>query len=306
MKWKLSILRPSTRAFLREAQQTPGYSWFDFLHGYVYGRWPYFYIAVGTGQHPLSKFLAGLAAPLILLFARKSKTAEQVPAGEAFANTYHGKVIPTETARQFVSVREEIRVNNAETVIPYDRARDIILKNPEHIVVLDCPCRAARPNPCLPLDVCLIIGEPFASFVTEHQPARSRRISSEEAQAILKAENERGHVHHAFFKDAMLNRFYAICNCCSCCCGAIQAHQSGTPMLASSGYLAQVKDELCLGCGNCVEFCQFEALQIGESGVMSVDKNRCMGCGVCISHCTEEAISLQLAPEKGEPLQIPS
>jgi tRNA (Thr-GGU) A37 N-methylase len=27
------------------------------------------------------------------------------------------------------------------------------------------------------------------------------------------------------YKDAMLGRFYAICNCCSCCCGAMQAHQ---------------------------------------------------------------------------------
>ncbi|HEU68467.1 MAG TPA: hypothetical protein ENN53_04535 [Candidatus Acetothermia bacterium] len=31
--------------------------------------------------------------------------------------------------------------------------------------MLECPCRAARESPCLPLDVCLVIGEPFASCV---------------------------------------------------------------------------------------------------------------------------------------------
>ena len=36
----------------------------------------------------------------------------------------------------------------------------------------------------------------------------------------------------------MLGRFYAICNCCKCCCGAMQAHLNGVPMLASSGYVA--------------------------------------------------------------------
>ena len=47
--------RPSTRAFIREARRMPGYSLFDWLHGYVYSRWPYLYIGIGTGEHPLAK-----------------------------------------------------------------------------------------------------------------------------------------------------------------------------------------------------------------------------------------------------------
>jgi len=46
MKWKFwsKLVRPSTRAFAQEAQRTPGYSRSDWLHGYVYARWPYLYI----------------------------------------------------------------------------------------------------------------------------------------------------------------------------------------------------------------------------------------------------------------------
>jgi len=223
--------------------------------------------------------------------------------GKAFADSYHGKAVPLEHVTQLVTVEQDIRLEDLEQVIPYARARDIVLKNPDHIVVLDCPCRVSRSNPCLPLDVCLIVGEPFASMVAEYHPRRSRRISPEEAVEILRAEDARGHVHHAFLKDAMLGRFYAICNCCSCCCGAMQAHQSGVPMLASSGYVCRARIELCVACGSCVESCQFGALSVGEQGVI-VESDACMGCGVCISQCAEGALSLVRDPDRREPLDI--
>lgn len=304
MKLKDLFVAPSTREFIKEARKVPGYSFFDFLHGYVYGRWPYLYIGIGVGGHPLAKWLAPLGGSFNKLITKK-KTTDPAEAKIAFADTYHGKAVPLETAKQLVQVNEPIQIPDLEQVIPYKRARSIIMKNPDHIVVLDCPCRLAREHPCLPLDVCLIIGEPFASFIHEHQPERSRRITSEEAVAILKAEDERGHVHHAFFKDAMLERFYAICNCCECCCGAMQAHRRGTPMLASSGFVAQVDEILCTGCGDCGEYCQFHALEVVD-GVNQVIYENCMGCGICVSKCDNEAISLVADKTKGIPLEIHS
>ncbi len=295
-----NLVRPSTRAFAREARRTPGYSLFDWLHGYVYGRWPYLYIGIGVGEHPLARVFAPLVRQLGRLFPpRPSDNTERV----TFADTYHGKVVPLEAAKQLVTVEEGISLTDLEQVIPYALARDIVLQNPDHIVVLDCPCRASRPDPCQPLDVCLVVGEPFASFIAEHHPRRSRWITPQEAVDILRAEDERGHVHHAFFKDAMLGRFYAICNCCACCCGAMQAWRHGTPMLVSSGYVSHVATNLCIGCGTCADFCQFGALSV-DDGMAAVDTTACMGCGVCVSKCPEGAISLVLDPTRGEPLEI--
>jgi ferredoxin len=147
------------------------------------------------------------------------------------------------------------------------------------------------------------VGEPFASFVHEHHPRRSRWITQAEAVDILRAERDRGHVHHAFFKDAMLGRFFAICNCCSCCCGAMQGHSLGASMLASSGYVAQVDEDLCAACGSCAEVCPFGAVSIDRDQAQ-IDYKACMGCGVCVSHCPQEAISLRRDPAKGEPLEI--
>lgn len=303
MRWKPwhLIIKPSTIEFTRQAQRMRDFSLWDWLHGYVYGRWSYLYIGTGIGTHPLSKVLAPIVRWISPLLPKPDPSK---PARLTMADTYHGKVIPLESARQLVTIREEIRLENLEQVIPYPKARDIILQNPDHIVVLDCPCRSARSNPCLPLDVCLVIGEPFASFISEHQPKRSRWITSDEAIDILKAEDARGHAHHAFFKDAMLGRFYAICNCCSCCCGAIQSHRNGSQMLASSGFVANVDVDLCIGCGICTEYCQFDALHLGEDLIAQVNRDACMGCGVCVDKCPNQSLSLKRAPEKGVPLEI--
>ncbi len=302
MGLKNRFIRRSTQAFLAEGRRTPGYSLFDLVHGYVYGRWVYLYIGIGTGEHPLAKRLAPFAG-WINKWVTKKKPGESAVSPVGFADTYHGKAVPLETAKRLVSIHEDIVIRDLEQVIPYKHARSIIMHNPDHIVVLDCPCRVARPNPCLPLDVCLIVGEPFASFVHEHHPNRSRRITRDEAIAILKAEDERGHVHHAFFKDAMFDRFYAICNCCECCCGAMQAQRSGTPMLASSGYISRVNEDLCIGCSDCSSYCQFNALEVVD-GVNHVSYEKCMGCGVCVSKCTQDALSLVLDSNKGLPLEI--
>jgi heterodisulfide reductase subunit A-like polyferredoxin len=114
----------------------------------------------------------------------------------------------------------------------------------------------------------------------------------------------KGMLHCAqYYKDAMLGRFYAICNCCSCCCGAMNAWNNGTPMLASSGYVAQVDEDLCAGCGTCADYCQFEAITV-DNGYAVVDYEACMGCGVCVTQCPQEAISLLRDAAKGEPLEI--
>jgi Pyruvate/2-oxoacid:ferredoxin oxidoreductase delta subunit len=302
---RFGLIQPSTLAFFDEARKTKNFSTFDKMHGYIYARFLYTYISIGIGQHKLNRvinpiitFYNCIQAGFQKLFPVKSTSRQTT-----LADTYHGKVLPLTSVKQLVSVQENIRLENLETIIPYLLAKDIILNHPDHLVVLDCPCRSSRENPCLPLDVCMVVGEPFASFVLEHHPQKSRSISKQEALQILEDEDNRGHVHHAFFKDAMLGRFYAICNCCSCCCGAIQAHEHGTPMLSASGFLAIVDHDICIDCGICNSYCQFHAISLVD-GFNTVNAELCMGCGICISKCDLKALSLSLNPLKGIPLDI--
>jgi Pyruvate/2-oxoacid:ferredoxin oxidoreductase delta subunit len=149
----------------------------------------------------------------------------------------------------------------------------------------------------------MIVGQPFTDFILEHHGSRARRIDQEEAVALLQAEHERGHVHIAWFKTAMLDRFYAICNCCGCCCGGIEAMVSyGIPMITSSGYVAQADADLCVACGTCEDVCPFQAIHV--NGASAVDWERCMGCGVCVDRCPQQAMALLRDERKGIPLDV--
>ncbi|MBE9507401.1 MAG: 4Fe-4S dicluster domain-containing protein, partial [Chloroflexi bacterium] len=60
----------------------------------------------------------------------------------------------------------------------------------------------------------------------------------------------------------------------------------------------------CIGCGDCVERCQFEALSVPED-ICVVDYARCVGCGVCVTACSADALHLERRPE-GETPTLPT
>ncbi len=47
----------------------------------------------------------------------------------------------------------------------------------------------------------------------------------------------------------------------------------------------------CLGFGNCVKKCPYEAISI-ENGVAVVDRETCVGCGLCLEACPKSVIEL--------------
>lgn len=274
--------------------------------GYIYSKWINLYIYhlrnVVPDPEVTLRYPEEVATPEADELAKMAAEQAFPTLASAETSVLHCKVVKLDDAKSLVTVERDISLTNLETIIPYKHARDIILKNPDHIAVIDCCCRATKENPCKPIDVCLIVGEPFASFVLEHGTNNARKISQEEAVEIIKAEDERGHIHTAFFKDAMGDRFYSICNCCKCCCSAMRGFRWGVPIIASSGYVSEIGED-CNGCGQCIDFCQFEALTLkDERAEVSYDK--CMGCGVCETKCPIDAISLKRDPAKGNPLDI--
>ena len=47
----------------------------------------------------------------------------------------------------------------------------------------------------------------------------------------------------------------------------------------------------CLGLGDCLSRCVFDAIRI-ENGVAVIDENKCTGCGVCMNTCPRGVINL--------------
>ncbi len=50
----------------------------------------------------------------------------------------------------------------------------------------------------------------------------------------------------------------------------------------------------CLGCGDCVDACQFGAIKINETtGLPEVDDDKCVACGACVKACPKGIIELR-------------
>ncbi len=280
-------LRPSTLLLIRAAgwdKLFRGYFW----EGYFAGRWTNRYVKLLTDSAPALVD----RVPFLWPAARKW-----------MSDRYHSKILPYEHAKAIIEIEQDIPLTDLEQVIPYPMARDMLLEAPPDITLYDCACRARRENPCEPTMVCLVIGQPFADFVAEHNPTTSRKITREEALTILREERDRGHMHAAWFRRICMDRFYCICNCCGCCCAGIEGMKRlGAPMMTPSGYAARVDAELCQGCGACVDTCPFDARSLDTVSVHDFD--RCMGCGACVNKCPSGASTLELDERKGVPLDV--
>lgn len=255
------------------------------LHAYIYARFAKMYIG------DLIKYIF----PYSPRWFKKT-----------IANRYHSKVLTTKQAEAIIHLDHDLAHHNheMEKIIPFPMARDLILNGPPDVAIYECSCRHNRQKPCLPTRVCMIVGQPFVDFIIEHRPEESQRINQKEAVEILRAEHLRGHIHTAWFKDLLQDRFFVICNCCRCCCGGIEAMMKHhLPIMVSSGYSALVDKNKCAGCGLCVQVCPFSASKL-ENKKSQIDREKCMGCGVCVDKCPEKAITLELDETKPAPLNV--
>jgi electron transport complex protein RnfB len=62
-----------------------------------------------------------------------------------------------------------------------------------------------------------------------------------------------------------------------------------------SNYYARVDQDLCSGCGACLERCQMEAVYLDDDWAV-IDLKRCVGCGLCVTTCPTKAMSLSPKP----------
>ncbi len=55
----------------------------------------------------------------------------------------------------------------------------------------------------------------------------------------------------------------------------------------------------CLGFGNCVDVCLFDAIRMGAHGLPVIDVEKCTGCGLCAKACPRTLIQMLPAGQEG-------
>ena len=61
----------------------------------------------------------------------------------------------------------------------------------------------------------------------------------------------------------------------------------------------------CLGCGDCVSACQFDAIRMNaETGLPEVDEEKCTSCGACVKACPRHIIELRKKGPKSRRIYV--
>jgi ferredoxin len=202
-------------------------------------------------------------------------------------------------AREAPAINRIIPVGEAVAVdlevFPHEQATEL-LESAQAWGVRECICRLQQKlvgKGCDHATENCLVFAPVPGFFNHSRV--DRPITKEEALKILHEAEEAGLVHTAGnFRD----RHSYICNCCTCCCALLRSvAEFGAPAaIARSDFEASVDAASCIGCGECVERCQFAALSVPDD-VSVVDPGRCVGCGVCAVVCPTEALKLERRPE---------
>ncbi|MCK5315903.1 MAG: 4Fe-4S binding protein [Anaerolineales bacterium] len=248
-------------------------------------------IAVGQSEHGLGYGLMPFVVGIYEMQAGRLDT-ELAKLFEKYYLQAFGQMLSIQPpVHRVIPVQESIRVDLE--IHPFESVTAIV-ENAKSWGVLDCICRTQKSligEPCEhPLDVCMIFSQKPGAY--DHN-ATVRALTKEQAIDTLQRAADAGLVHSV--SNNQEGSWY-ICNCCTCSCGILRGIKDLgiANVVARSGYVNQVDDNLCINCGDCVEQCQFEALSMDESA--QVDTVRCVGCGVCIVTCLEDALSLVRRP----------
>jgi Pyruvate/2-oxoacid:ferredoxin oxidoreductase delta subunit len=211
-----------------------------------------------------------------------------------FSNDADWRLIPAiELLSKTLEVNETVEVEHQ--ILPFEILEELLSKD-DVFSVTKCSCR----------NMAELAGEPCKrtdeNFCVQAGPTAKRnieagigkRLSYDEVMGVMKKAAQAGLVHSTL---NMQDSPSFICNCCSCCCGALHAvkelnKKSGT---ARTNFSPKIDHEECNLCEICIGMCPMEVMHLDADDAgdkIAIDRDLCIGCGVCAVNCPEEAISL--------------
>ena len=191
-------------------------------------------------------------------------------------------------------------IKDLPDVLPYENYPEL-LKMQDQIAVVPCSCRhrtTAVDEHCAHTaeedrNNCILFGR---SADYNLKRGSGVRLTTEQALELNEKIEKDGLLHIWGNSKSMLGG--TSCNCCrDCCMMSVPLQMAGLPaskIWEKSRYMAQVDQDKCIGCQECIEHCQFDAVEmVRPEGSKSkklkaqvIDEN-CFGCGACVMNCTE-------------------
>jgi UDP-glucose 4-epimerase len=206
---------------------------------------------------------------------------------------------PRKNSITYLPVGEHVDFKDEE-VLPRT-VHNLIDKASVHVIMDRCACRFGEKCENHPVDIgCMFMGE---SALSMPETVR-RRVTREEAHAHVDRAISAGLVPMTgkvrYDNDAFLipdrKRLLAVCFCCHCCCMMryykyMPADQLDQVMPRAEGFQLAITGA-CTGCGECIQYCGWDAIRM-ENG-RAVHSDKCRGCGRCAAHCPRKAVHITI------------
>jgi ferredoxin len=189
-------------------------------------------------------------------------------------------------------------------VIPY-KVFEHFIEKASNIVLINCGCRVF--NECKDHDHslgCIYMGDDTLKLLMPEM--RDARIGTKEEalDRVRRAIDEglipllgRAMGESAMFGVEDKGHFLSCCFCCTCCCVNGKATTYGPSIKGIfskvDGVSVKVDENLCIGCGKCIEVCVFKGREMVD-GKAKLIEDQCIGCGRCADICPTGATTIEI------------
>ncbi|HOD14743.1 MAG TPA: 4Fe-4S binding protein [Spirochaetota bacterium] len=163
----------------------------------------------------------------------------------------------------------------------------------EPIIEKNCMCRymnrGVKEACCINFGVMSEIIDKLPRFIPEKD---KYFLTRKQAVERFREHNRKGYIGTIWF-----GPYPYINNLCSCanpeCAGLRPRVDYGLKSIYKAEYIVHHHEADCTGCGACVKFCQFGAIEHDPlRKKITINMDKCFGCGLCRHACKQNAIHL--------------
>jgi len=210
-----------------------------------------------------------------------------------------------ESLKKVKTIEMNVSVEPKNMVLPSQIVEHFILKSKYIFLMNKCMCRNSNECQHYPHELgCIFLGRgvlkiprEMGRMATSEEAIERLRKAREVGLVHLIGRDK---IDAVWLGTGAKENLLSICNCCDCCClwkmcpdlsGSINATITRMP-----GVSVAVKKDKCIGCSSCMkkQVCYVRAISIQDEKAR-IDDNLCKGCGRCVEFCPNKAIELSIS-----------
>jgi ferredoxin len=212
--------------------------------------------------------------------------------------------VAQESLKRFRTLEINVEANPENIVLPSQAIEHFIRKSRYAYIMNKCMCRDSNHCSNYPSELgCIFLGKGvlkipkgMGKLVTADEAIEHLRKCREAGLVHLIGRDK---IDAVWLGTGAKENLLSICSCCECCClwkmvpnlnSSINATITRMP-----GVSISVDVKKCRGCEACVKkkVCYVQAISVKE-GKARIDDELCKGCGRCVQFCPERAIELRI------------